>query len=194
MASSDDDELSPKKALPDFATRKCDSDSVASGDLSDGWDAEEEQVMDALAAQMAADATLDAAVLNETIKETHEWLNFLDDCPSNPVVSVKDGNDGREPTPPSADEFETIRININKRKTTAKVLAEIVVFFGLPPIGSRKKMYEKLCDSEHVVKLDDDVFEYCHPVIAGKKLPTWIVLTPELVPPIPGINILWPNE
>ena len=142
MASSDDDEPSPKKALPDFATRKCDSDSVASGDLSDGWDAEEERVMDALAAQMAANATLDAAVLNETINETHEWLNFLDDRPLNTVVSVEDGNDGREPNTPPDDEFETIRININERKTTAKVLAEIAVFFGLPPTGSRKKLFE----------------------------------------------------
>ncbi len=59
-ALSDDDEPSPKKALPDFNACKCNSDSVASSDNSAGWDAEEERVMDALAAQMVAKDAIDA--------------------------------------------------------------------------------------------------------------------------------------
>jgi hypothetical protein len=37
-ASSDDDEPSPQKALPDFSLHKSEEDSVASGDDSEGWD------------------------------------------------------------------------------------------------------------------------------------------------------------
>ena len=40
--SSEDDAPSPKKALPDFTTRKPDDDSVASGDDSIGWEVEED--------------------------------------------------------------------------------------------------------------------------------------------------------
>jgi len=36
-SAEDDDAPSPKKALPDFTTRKSDEDSVASGDDSAGW-------------------------------------------------------------------------------------------------------------------------------------------------------------
>ena len=42
--SSDDDEPSPKKALPNFSMRKSEEDSVASGDDSKGWDGIEERL------------------------------------------------------------------------------------------------------------------------------------------------------
>ncbi len=60
-ALSDDDTPSPDKALPDFAARKTDNDSVASGDDSSGWDKETEQVMHLFAAQAIAEAAVDEA-------------------------------------------------------------------------------------------------------------------------------------
>ncbi len=59
---SDEDEPSPKKALPDFNLRKSEEDSIASGDDSDGWDEGEGRVMHDLAAQAKADDVLDDAV------------------------------------------------------------------------------------------------------------------------------------
>jgi hypothetical protein len=43
--------------------------------------------------------------------------------------------------------------------------------------------------SEKITKwpFSDDSFEYRRAVVAGEKIPTWIVLTPEPVPPVPGI-------
>ncbi len=49
--SSDEDEPSPKKALPDFNLRKSEEDLVASGNDSDGWDQEDGRVMHELTAQ-----------------------------------------------------------------------------------------------------------------------------------------------
>ena len=72
---SDDDAISPKKALPDFTTRKSDDDSVASGDDSAGWKAEEDRVLNAFAIQTEAeDALEDLFVDDGPMKEIHEFM------------------------------------------------------------------------------------------------------------------------
>ncbi len=57
--SADDDAPSPKKALPDFTTRKSVDDSVVSGDDSAGWEMEEDRVMNSFIAQKEAEEVLD---------------------------------------------------------------------------------------------------------------------------------------
>ena len=54
-SAKDDDAPSPKKALPDFTTRKSDDDSAASGDDSAGWEMEEDRVMNSFLAQTEAE-------------------------------------------------------------------------------------------------------------------------------------------
>ena len=63
-SAKDDDAPSPKKALPDFTTRKSDDDSVASGDDSAGWEMEEDRVMNSFLAQTEAEEALDDLSVN----------------------------------------------------------------------------------------------------------------------------------
>ena len=72
--SSDEDEPSPKKTLPDFNLRKSEEDSVASGDDSDGWNREDGRVMHELAAQAEEDDARDNAVFPDVqMNEVNEW-------------------------------------------------------------------------------------------------------------------------
>jgi hypothetical protein len=73
--SSDDDAPSPKKALPDFTTRKSDDDSVASGDDSAGWEAEEDRVLNAFTIQTEAEEALEDLFVDDgPMKEIHEFM------------------------------------------------------------------------------------------------------------------------
>ena len=60
--SSHEDELSPKKALPNFNLCESEEDSVASGNNLDGWDREDGRVMHELAAQAEEDDARDNAI------------------------------------------------------------------------------------------------------------------------------------
>ena len=75
LDSSDDDAPSPKKALPDFTTRKSDEDSVASGDDSAGWEAEEDRVLNAFTIQTEAEEALEDLFVDDgPMKEIHEII------------------------------------------------------------------------------------------------------------------------
>jgi hypothetical protein len=78
---SDDDAPSSKKALPDFTLQKSDDDSVASGDDSNGWEREEDQVRNVFDIQADAEDELELA-------------NFTFDGPVNNHVLDGTGNDG----------------------------------------------------------------------------------------------------
>ena len=39
------------------------------------------------------------------------------------------------------------------------------------------------------MKVSDDEFEYCHASVVGVKVPTWVILTPQIVPPVDGIDM-----
>ncbi len=55
--------------------------------------------------------------------------------------------------------------------------------------GVKRKLFDRIRDSEHVVKVDDDSFDYRREMIAGEVFPTWIILTPEALPALPGIDM-----
>ncbi len=57
---------------------------------------------------------------------------------------------------------------------------------------TKRLLFNRIRDSGHVdvVKLGDNKFKLCRVVDpAGKKKEAWMVLTPEVVPPIPGVNL-----
>ena len=173
--SSDEDEPSPKKTLPDFNLRKSEEDSVASGDDSDGWNREDGRVMHELAAQAEEDDARDNAVFPDVqMNEVNEWEVLAEegiadegnvDCPS----------------------FETIRIVY--QKTTAKGLSEIATKVGVSPYGTKRKLFDRIRDSGKVVKVDDDSFDYRRQIVAGEKIPTWVILNPEPAVAVPGVDM-----
>jgi hypothetical protein len=116
--SSDDDAPSPKKALPDFTTRKSDDNSVASGDDSAGWKAEEDRVLNAL----AEDALDDIFVDDGPMKKIHEFILIA----GRGVDGEEEGNaDGAAEVDPTttAVEYETRRVVL--QTTNMKMLKAI---------------------------------------------------------------------
>jgi hypothetical protein len=52
-------------------------------------------------------------------------------------------------------------------------------------------LFDRIWDSgkEEVEKLGNNDFNYCLAFIAGKKKPTWLLLLPEAVPPVQGVDM-----
>jgi hypothetical protein len=144
--------------VPDVNACKCDSNT--------GWDAEEEWVMDAYAMQMVAKDALDETEFNEASNKRQEWNDLLlDNCPN--LVSI---NNVDQPPPP---QMNLTWINFNERKMMGKVLADLMLLFVLLSSRSKRKLFEKLFNSDHIMKLDDDSFECCGKLIAGWVIPVW---------------------
>jgi hypothetical protein len=162
--SDDEYEPSPKKALPDFSLRKSENDSVVSGDMSIGWNDINEKVTENFIAQATVADARDAAV-------------FLDICPMNEVnewqMIAADGNAYGESAnaPPAAVQYETVRIQYAKK---TKILVDVAARFGIAKTSATRKLFKKLHDSEHTVKVDDDAFDYRREIVKGEVVPTWI--------------------
>ena len=70
-----------------------------------------------------------------------------------------------------------------------EALVKIARKVGIAQSGSKRKVFDRLRDSEYVVKIDDDSFEYCHEIVKGKEVPTWVIFTPEPMPAVLGIDM-----
>ncbi len=104
-SAKDDDAPSPKKALPDFTTRKSDDNSVASGDDSAGWEMEEDRVMNSFLAQTEAEEALDDLSVDAPMKEVHEFM-----------LLSGEGEDGMEgQTDGAAEEVAPIAVEYEAR-------------------------------------------------------------------------------
>jgi hypothetical protein len=185
-SSDDDDAPSPKKALPDFTTRKSDDDSVASGDDSAGWEAEEDRVMNAFFIQTEAqDALEDLFADAGPMKEIHEFELIA----SRVVDGEEEGNAEVDPTTTTAGvlEYETRRVVL--KTTNVKTLKAITTMLKLSTHGKKQLLFNRIRDSLGVTKVSDDEFEYRHASVVGAKVPTWVILTPEAVPSVNGIDM-----
>ena len=128
LDSSDDDAPSPKKALPDFTTRKSDEDSVASGDDSAGWEAEEDRVLNAFTIQTEAEEALEDLFVDDgPMKEIHEIILI-----AGRGVDREEGNaDGAAKVDPTttAVEYETRRDVL--QTTNVKMLKAIALMVSV---------------------------------------------------------------
>ena len=68
-------------------------------------------------------------------------------------------------------QYETIHIQY--QKTTAKVLFKIAERFGIAKNGTKRKLFDKIRDSLHAVKVDDESFNYSPEIIDREVFPTW---------------------
>jgi hypothetical protein len=74
-------------------------------------------------------------------------------------------------------------------------LKDIVALFNLASSAPKREvLFNCIRDSPHVTKVSDTEFEYPRPktataTVSGVKIPTWILLTPEEVPRVAGINM-----
>ena len=170
---SDEDAPSPKKALPDFTTQKSDDDSVASGDDSAGWEKEEDRVVNAFAAQAEADDRLEDISVDTPVKDIHEFM----------LAGGEEGNADGDVAP----EFETRQVLL--KKTNVKTLREIALKLNVGQVGLKEVLFNCIRDSPHVRKVSEAEFEYRHAKAAGDKIPTWVLLSPEDLPLVDGIDM-----
>ena len=70
-----------------------------------------------------------------------------------------------------------------------KTLKAIAIMLKLSPHDKKQLLFNCIRDSSEVIKVSDDEFEYCHASVVGAKVPTWVILTPEVVSPVNGINM-----
>jgi hypothetical protein len=183
-SAEDDDAPSPKKALPDFTIRKSDEDSVASGDDSAGWETEEDRVMNSFLAQTEAEEALDDLSDDVPMTEVHEFM----------LISGEEGGDGTEGQADGAAEVAPISVEYKARRvalqtTNVKTLKAIAIMLKLSPHGKKQFLFNHICDSLELMKVSDDEFEYRHTLVVGAKVPTWVILTPKVVPLVDGIDM-----
>ena len=90
-------------------------------------------------------------------------------------------------------EFEMVRAALNWGASVA-ALKEIAKMFNLlGGVQKKEVLFNQIRDSPHVTKISETEFEYRRPKrgasAGGKKIPTWILLTPEEVPSMDSIDI-----
>jgi len=134
LDSSDDDAPSPKKALPEFTTRKSDDDSVASGDDSAGWEAEEDRVLNAFTIQTVAEDALDDI---GPMKEIHEFMLIAGRGVDGEEEGNADGAAEVEPTTTTA--VATRRVVL--QTTNVKMLKAIAVMVNVSNQGGKNNCY-----------------------------------------------------
>ena len=55
--------------------------------------------------------------------------------------------------------------------------------------GKKEVLFNCIRDSPHAIRVSNEEFQYRHPKVAGEKIPTWILITPEDVPTVDGIDM-----
>jgi hypothetical protein len=55
--------------------------------------------------------------------------------------------------------------------------------------GAKRKLFNRIHDSDHVEKVYNDSFDYRRQIVKGEKVPTWIILNPEPAAAVPGVDM-----
>jgi hypothetical protein len=157
---------------------KSGDDSVASGDDSIAWEKEEDRVMHSFANRLEAENRLEEAIEDDLVRELEEW-----------ELIAGEGEEGTaDEVAAPTQEFETRTIQL--KKTNVKSLKAIAIMLNLAGNGKKEVLFNRIRDSPHAIRvINDQEFEYRHPKVAGEKIPTWILLTPEDVPTVEDIDM-----
>ncbi len=152
-------------------------------DKSDGWEVEEDRVAHFFLDQARKEDQLDIAAMVDCppVAEVDEWMEFAGDSLSNDAAAAA-GEGGPR--------YDTVKVSFTS--STLKLLKAIAMDLKLSGTLTKQLLFNRIHDSGHVdvAKLGDDEFELRRVVDpAGKKKEAWMVLTPEVVPPIPGVNL-----
>lgn len=171
--------------MTDFSRLKTDDDSVASGDDSTDWEKEDERMKLLL---VAAGKAEDADDISEDDGPVNEVAEFM-------VMAGEDDNEeaAGDTIEPPLPEFEMIRVALN-RGTSVAALKEIAAYLNLSGAASKNDvLFNRIRDSPRVTKISETEFQYQRPKMGessvGTKIPTWILLTPEDVPTMSGIDM-----
>ena len=174
----------PKRKFPDFSKAYSKENPFLSGDESDQWEAEEENIA-VQAAMGNALEELAALELSGPVEEVTEldylWKN----------VEGEEGDvDGQATAVPVCAIYESILVN---KKTTNAELKEICKALGLNSSGNKPVLFARIRDSgnELIEQMDDELFTYKRKKgEVDASLPRWVILNPDPAPSVPGIDML----
>ncbi len=128
----------------------------------------------------AEDALEDLFADDGPMKEIHEFMLIA----GRGVDGEEGGNnaDGAAEVDPmtTAVEYET-------RRAVLQMTNALMV--SVSTNGKKQLIFNRIRDSSAVTKVSKDEFEYRHASVVGAKVPTWIILTPEAVPSVDGIDM-----
>ena len=129
--------------------------------------------MNAFTAQAEADDRLEDISVDTPVKDIHEFM----------LAGGEEGNADGDVAP----EFETRQVLL--KKTNVKTLREIALKLNVGQAGLKEVLFNCIRDSPHVRKVSEAEFEYRHAKAAGDKIPTWVLLSPEDLPLVDGIDM-----
>ena len=129
--------------------------------------------MNAFTAQAEADDRLEDISVDTPVKDIHEFM----------LAGGEEGNADGDVAP----EFETRQVLL--KKTNVKTLREIALKLNVGQVGLKEVLFNCIRDSPHVRKVSEAEFEYRHAKAAGDKIPTWVLLSPEDLPLVDGIDM-----
>ncbi len=140
--------------------------------------------MNSFLAQTEAEEALGDLSVDVPMTEVHEFM----------LISGEEGEDGTEGQANDAAEVAPIAVEYEARQvvlqtTNVKMLKAIAIMLKLSLHGKKQLLFNCIRNSSEVMKVSDDEFEYCHVSVIGAKVPTWVILTPEVLPSVDGINM-----
>ncbi len=105
-----------------------------------------------------------------------------------------EGEDGKEGHADGAAEVAPIAVEYEARRvvlqtTNVKTLKAIAIMVNVATNGKKQLLFNRIRDSSEMTKVSADEFEYCHASVVRVMVPTWVILTPEVVPPVNGIDM-----
>jgi hypothetical protein len=190
-ANEDDADDTPKKRnvpptkrkFPDFSQAYSEDKPFLSGDESDNWEAEEENIV-AEVAQRNMLEELAACSLSDPVEEVTE-LDYL--------LENVEGEEGNAPDGAGVGRramYESVLVN---KKTTNADLKDICKALGLNSTGNKPVLFARIRDSgnELIDRIDDELFTYKKK--QGEEdasLPRWVILNSEPAPAVPGFDML----
>jgi hypothetical protein len=179
-----------KRKFPDFS-RACSRDNaLLSGDESDGWDVELENIQEQIAA--FNDAERDAASnMDDPVAEVQEFEYILEN-----IATEEEGNEGNaeddDADEGGGDVYDSV--TVTKKTHTVADLKEICKSLNLNTGGNKAAVFMRIrdCGSALIVPIDAEsfVFKNIRGAEADLSLPRWVILNPEPAPDIPGIDML----
>ena len=164
---------STKRKFPDFSQAYSEDKPFLSGDESDNWEAEEENIV-AEVAQRNMLEELAACSLSDPVEEVTELDYLLEN------VEGEEGNADGAGVGWRAM-YESVLVN---KKTTNADLKDICKALGLNSTGNKPVLFARIRDSgnELIDRIDDELFTYKKK--QGEEdasLPRWVILNSEPV-------------
>ncbi len=172
----------PKQKFPDISRAFSNDHPLLSGNESDAWEVEEENIAAKIAVENEIEQ-LAACNLSNPVEEVTELDYLLENIEGEEGNADKEAKEGR-------GVFETVLV---KAKTyTVSQLKEVCKAINISITGNKNVLFQWIRDSgnEFIERIDDESFYYKTNVgEVDLSLPRWVILNSEPAPTVEGIDM-----